>query len=536
MNNTMPTYQDELYNKAQAMLRQTQAEGNTPFTGSTYDASAPRVTPYAQPVLPTAPVPTTTITNEPVITPVSGLPTSIVTPPLRPLYKESLDEKALREATARETQNALDTSNQIANEEQTRRDVIAQMQAEINAQNALYADKLARAKLEGAARVGEAGAIQARRGLLGSDFGVSQSAKVASANEQIYGSIENERNAAVQSLLSRGREMGTTLFAEKTAAKKAGLSEYIKSLSGAVDSAKKRAIDIAKYILAGTISLDKYDPDTLEQTANDAGVSVNQIKTAYDEQKKLKDAEALKLKTDAEKFAFDIQKGRPASVQEYEYAKANGYVGTYSQYQDDDANRKAVIAKASTLGLTPYQQFTATQSISKDTQARTENAREMARQAELIQNSYNNIVNGKDRSLNTQAMIVSFNKILDPTSVVRESEYDRTAAGQALISRLQGKVENILIGGAGVTEATLKEASDIAKQYLTGARATIVAQNQRAIKMATQFGLNPDFVGSVSVPGDSITTDSLTITDPNGVSHTFQTIDQANAFKKAAGL
>jgi len=46
-------------------------------------------------------LPTTTITNEPVITPVSGLPTSIVTPPLRPLYKESLDEKALREATAR---------------------------------------------------------------------------------------------------------------------------------------------------------------------------------------------------------------------------------------------------------------------------------------------------------------------------------------------------------------------------------------------------------------------------------------------------
>lgn len=144
--------------------------------------------------------------------------------------------------------------------------------------------------------------------------------------------------------------------------------------------------------------------------------------------------------------------------------------------------------------LTPYQQFTATQSIAKDTQARTETAREMARQAELIQSSYNNIIKGGDRSLNTQAIITSFNKILDPTSVVRESEYDRTAAGQALIARLQGKYDNIISGGAGVTEATLKEAADIAKKYLDGARASISTQNKRARDMANEFGLNPDFV------------------------------------------
>ena len=36
----------------------------------------------------------------------------------------------------------------------------------------------------------------------------------------------------------------------------------------------------------------------------------------------------------------------PASIQEYEYAKKNGYTGTFSQYQNEDANRKAVVAKA----------------------------------------------------------------------------------------------------------------------------------------------------------------------------------------------
>jgi len=93
-------------------------------------------------------------------------------------------------------------------------------------------------------------------------------------------------------------------------------------------------------------------------------------------------------------------------------------------------------------------------------------------------------------------IITAFNKILDPVSVVRESEYDRTAQGQSLIARLQGKVQNISEGGAGVTEETLKEAASIGKMYLEGARKSIELQNKRAQDMAAQFGLNPDFVTS----------------------------------------
>lgn len=37
----------------------------------------------------------------------------------------------------------------------------------------------------------------------------------------------------------------------------------------------------------------------------------------------------------------------PASAQEYQFAVKNGYTGTYTQYQNEDANRKAIIAKAS---------------------------------------------------------------------------------------------------------------------------------------------------------------------------------------------
>lgn len=40
--------------------------------------------------------------------------------------------------------------------------------------------------------------------------------------------------------------------------------------------------------------------------------------------------------------------GQPASVKEYEYAKTQGYKGTYTQYQNEDANRKARAAGSGT--------------------------------------------------------------------------------------------------------------------------------------------------------------------------------------------
>lgn len=182
--------------------------------------------------------------------------------------------------------------------------------------------------------------------------------------------------------------------------------------------------------------------------------------------------------------------------------------------QGDRAGAIALLApfsvKAQVDSLTPYQKFQATQSIAKDVQARTANAREMARQAKLITDSYNNVLKGGDRSLNTQAIITSFNKILDPTSVVRESEYDRTAQGQDLIEQLRGKYDTIVAGGAGVTEATLKEASDIAQTYLKSSQESINAENERAKSMARQFGLTEENVTSqgyentkTSLPADN---------------------------------
>ena len=49
-----------------------------------------------------------------------------------------------------------------------------------------------------------------------------------------------------------------------------------------------------------------------------------------------------------------------------------------------------------------------------------------------------------------QSIITIFNKMLDPASVVRESEYARTPQDLSVLSRIKGKWDKIQKGGAGL--------------------------------------------------------------------------------------
>lgn len=104
--------------------------------------------------------------------------------------------------------------------------------------------------------------------------------------------------------------------------------------------------------------------------------------------------------------------------------------------------------------------------------------------------------NNQSRAAADQALIISFNKMLDPGSVVREGEYARSEQGQSVINQLLGKAQAALRGGAALTDAdrnaivsmtgrlyadyvnnynqNVLRYRDLAKQ--TGARADNVAQ------------------------------------------------------------
>lgn len=97
-----------------------------------------------------------------------------------------------------------------------------------------------------------------------------------------------------------------------------------------------------------------------------------------------------------------------------------------------------------------------------------------------------------NRIATDQAVITSFNKILDPRSVVRESEYERTEANQALVRRAQGWLARLSRGGTTLGEKDLTEIKDTA-QAMAELRRTVMNKKLEKLRgIGKARGLEPD--------------------------------------------
>lgn len=97
---------------------------------------------------------------------------------------------------------------------------------------------------------------------------------------------------------------------------------------------------------------------------------------------------------------------------------------------------------------------------------------------------------GESINAASQGVLVAFQKLLDPTSVVRESEYARSGQGLSLISRLEGQYSQLKQGGAGIKASDLREFKDTAETFLRGYEDFAIDQAQLVIRQATPYGLN----------------------------------------------
>ena len=115
---------------------------------------------------------------------------------------------------------------------------------------------------------------------------------------------------------------------------------------------------------------------------------------------------------------------------------------------------------------------------------------------DVISNSFGSIKTiyeknrGKAGSLASadQAMVTLFNKMLDPGSVVREGEYDRSAQGQALLERAQAYVDKIQQGGAGITDEARADMVDIARQLYSQALKGYAIRKENMVERSTALG------------------------------------------------
>lgn len=143
-----------------------------------------------------------------------------------------------------------------------------------------------------------------------------------------------------------------------------------------------------------------------------------------------------------------------------------------------------------TGGLRDYQQFMISDKLAKEWLDISKPTREMNRQFQLMQTGLDRF-NAGDKNGGSQAVLVTFQKILDPSSVVRESEYARSSAGISMLGRLQGYADRIRVGGAGVPAQDLAAMVQTARQFLQNMEGYTAGQRKRIEAQTKKWQIDP---------------------------------------------
>lgn len=200
---------------------------------------------------------------------------------------ETPEDKAFRESQAAASKLAAETP---IDEATIRANTLAKFQSEIDALNRVYAEKKRVEQLAGQGRMGSVAAIGARRGLLGSDFGVAQERGQESANLEALNAIEAERMSKEAEIMSEARSMANAEIENKTAAKKLGAENYLAFIKESAERKKANATEIAKRLYEA----GNYDTVDLKSIADALGISVETLKATYNSYKKTADAAKTK--------------------------------------------------------------------------------------------------------------------------------------------------------------------------------------------------------------------------------------------------
>lgn len=145
----------------------------------------------------------------------------------------------------------------------------------------------------------------------------------------------------------------------------------------------------------------------------------------------------------------------------------------------------------------PAQQLDVKLKLIKDFRAdpSIKNTREVASKAKMVNAAWENYLKGgndKSRNALDQQIILAFNRMNEPDSVTRESEFARTPEGVAVFNRLQGGIEKLQKGGLALTDADRKEIIDSINLMSKSQEEFIQPLMQQYNKLATDVGLDPN--------------------------------------------
>lgn len=249
-------------------------------------------------------------------------------------------------------QEQRNAANQTIDPNQVYQDNLNTYQAQIDSLDNIYNDMLVQSRTNNAPtyarRLGAGASLAVNQGLTGSNVGNSNISQIEEANNQeqlaAEAVINDQRRVALAKIYGDVRAATNDDLKAKRDAKAKGADALLDYLKGAGERRSAKVSTAVKALLAQGIDPSKMSPEELKSITEGTGATKDELTAAYNEGKATKDAAAKKAEQDA-------MKALPAAAQEYEYAKTNGYKGSFSQYQNEDANRKARSAGGSKLSI-----------------------------------------------------------------------------------------------------------------------------------------------------------------------------------------
>lgn len=217
----------------------------------------------------------------------------------------------------------------------------------------------------------------------------------------------------------------------------------------------RKAAEVAKAgVEAKGIQTGEYSPGTLIIIRDTQGNEISRETVPFKPEEETYQPEAITVDGRGPVQALRDRKGNfiDASTRR----PIQGQIGVYERPRESD----------SPSGPRPLTQTAEARLI--DQQANkwitaTKPAVELDRQVKLLDTGLAAARRG-DMASGAQTILVTFQKILDPPSVVRESEYMRSAAGQSLLNRVKGWIEQLRKGGAGIALPELEKFGNLAKE------------------------------------------------------------------------
>ena len=138
--------------------------------------------------------------------------------------------------------------------------------------------------------------------------------------------------------------------------------------------------------------------------------------------------------------------------------------------------------------------FEHVRALAGDWESATKPVRDLSRQRDLMQIGLDKARAG-DMAAGSQAVLVTFQKILDPASVVRESEYARSSSGLSMFERIKGGAEKLGKGGAGVSVGELEAFARLADEAVTKFGGGWLDQERERIgRFADAYNIPRDYV------------------------------------------